>query len=204
MEILQFIAPLLGVIVGAILTGLTSAIRMRRERRRVIAIALADLLEVRHRIYAIDAAIKEIGALANIPAETISTFRNQLESILPDGLELNKRYDAAVTTLAGIDPILGFRLRSKNLLPGILNTARALAASTPDGLQGFEQMESRLRSAAIPKMNAAVFELAKAHSYITAFKVWRLINQAEAQKSEATKIFGDLIPQQNRNKESTM
>lgn len=197
MDALQTITPLLGVIVGGMLAGVGSMLRGRRERKRTIATALSDLLEVRHRILAFDFAIREIAALTKIQPEIIPAFRNQLEELMPIDSDLDSRYNDAVTVLAGADPVLAFRLRSKNLLPGMLKTLRTIAVGNREGLAEFERFEATFKSAAIPKLNLAVVELAKAHSFHTASQVRRLIKDTESSSHEVGEILAKFMPSIN-------
>lgn len=172
-------------------------LRGRRERKRTITTALSDLLEVRHRIFAFDFAIREIGALTKIQPEIIPAFRNQLEGLIPIDSDLDSRYNDAVTVLAGADPVLAFRLRSKNLLPGMLKILRTIAAGNREGLAEFERFEAILKSAAIPKLNLAVVELAKAHSFHPASQVRRLIKDTESSSHEVRDILAKFMPSIN-------
>jgi hypothetical protein len=49
LELLQIALPLLGAVLGSVLFGIGVHFKARQERSRLIASALSDLLEVRHR-----------------------------------------------------------------------------------------------------------------------------------------------------------
>ena len=59
-EILQSTLGLIGVIIGAVLSGIGFYLKARIERKHTIALALADLLEVRHHITGINVVLGEI------------------------------------------------------------------------------------------------------------------------------------------------
>ena len=192
MEALQTLGPLIGVVIGGLLTGVTAYLKARKDRKRVLAVALADLLEVRHRLVSVDLAIKALREQVPIQADLMPTLRNLFDSLLPGEAELDERYNKAVTMLSSIDPVLGFSLRSKNSLPRVLATLRNQAASSGGDLALFESLETSLRSAATPSLNAAVVELAYAHSFFTGRKVKKMIAKSSSLSPEVAQFFGTL------------
>ena len=192
MDALQTIAPLVGVLVGGALSGITAQLRARKERKRIIAVALADLLEVRHRLLAANLVIEKVATTAGIKAELLPHLRNFVESMEPVDAGLDERYSNAVSLLAGIDPVLAFDLRSKNVLPKVLSALRGIATSGSADLASFEFFESRLLSAVRPTLNRAVVELARAHSIVTAFKVKRRVQQTETIPADIAKFLNEM------------
>ena len=194
MDALQTIGPLLGVVIGGLLTGVTAYIKTRKDRKRVLAIALSDLLEVRHRLVSVDLAIKAIRDRVPIQADLMPSLRNLFDSLLPGEAELDERYNKAVTMLSSIDPVLGFSLRSKNSLPRVLAALRNQAASSGADLALFESLETSLRTAATPSLTAAVVELAYAHSFFTGRKVKHMIANSAGLPPEVAQFFETLKP----------
>lgn len=179
MDTLQVIAPLIGVVLGGALSGITAHLRARRERKRVLASALSDLLEVRHRVVSVELLLQRVAAIARIEPQHLSAIRDVIESLAPLDDAVHSRYDTAITLLAEVDPVLAFDLRSKNAFPRVLSVLRAVATQADANLAEFEAFESLLRSAAAPGLNGAIQKLAWSHSIVTAVKVKRLLRRTQ-------------------------
>lgn len=148
MEVLQIVAPLIGVLLGSVLSGIGFHFKARQERSRIIALALADLLEIRHRMVGVELILGRLFSLKLLNIEEGPLFRNIFESLLPDDPALSARYDNAVSLLAGIDPVLAFTLRSRDGIPKTLSTLRKLAAEQQFDLGDFKKLEGSLKAAA--------------------------------------------------------
>lgn len=192
MEIFQSILPLVGVIIGSVLSGIGAYVRSRLERKRTIALALTDLLEVRHHISGIDVVLREMQKRYNIPAEATLILEKLIEQMSPVNADVHRRYDSAVSLLAGIDPLLAFNLRSKNALPNLLSTLRNATESAGLSMDAIVQVERTLRLSLAPHLNEAVIELAGKHSLTTKRKVKKLIALSNEFPPELNGIFDQL------------
>jgi hypothetical protein len=192
MDALSVIAPLIGVVLGSALSGLGAYFKHRGERKQTIAIALSDLLEIRHRLVAIDVILGQIRARVDVPPEVMPALRNFFDSFLLPNDGLDDRYNNAISLLAGIDPLLAFSLRSKNTFPRLLGSLRNLAIGSGANLKEFESLESTLRLAVAPNLNAAAIELARHHSWFTRHRVQRLVQSTGAIPSEVTQLLDQL------------
>lgn len=197
MDVLSVIAPLVGVVLGSALSGLATYLKQRGERKRTIAVALADLLEIRHRLVTIDVVFDKIRARVDVSAEIMPVLRNCLDSFLLPNDGLDDRYNNAISLLAGIDPVLAFSLRSKNAFPRFLGSLRKLVIGSGTSLKEFESLESTLRLAVQPNFNAAAMELAGYHSWSTKRRVRRLIAHTGEIPPEVTRIFDQLTSLQS-------
>lgn len=174
-DLLQPIFPLLGVVVGAATTGFGQIYKAHKERKRIIALALSDLLEVRHRVVMLNEAIRFIQCQAKDVQISGPHLRNLLEELIPADTALDARFDEAVTLLAGIDPVFAFELRSKNHFPLFLKKLRQLALSMGDNLPAFEATEKKLIEAITPTLDEAVLKVAKHHSRRVLKEVTRVV-----------------------------
>jgi hypothetical protein len=75
----------------------------------------------------------------------------------------SSRYDEAVTKVAGEDPVLGFRLRSQDLILPVLAQLRQLAASDPQALSAWPALESALRTKVTPSLEERILDVAWLH-----------------------------------------
>jgi transposase len=176
LEALQILAPLVGVVLGSMLSGVAWWLRAHAERRRILATALADLLEVRHHVAGIELVLSKLKQTA------------PLESTV------QQRYEDSVTLLAGIDPVLAFRLRSRSALPTMLSRLRHLAAGEGVSPSEIEALESSLLEAALPNLNQAALLLGRAHSRATARKVENAITAASTMPPEFDQLLSKLSP----------
>lgn len=184
-DLLQPVYPLVGVAVGAVMAGFGQLYKARRERKRAIAMALSDLLEVRHRVVHLNEVIKYIQGVAKIPSLAMPHMRNLLDQLIPSDNKLDARFNDAVSLLAGMDPLLAYELRSKNTLPLLLSRIRALVASTGEGLADYESTEIALVEAMTPAINQAVLLVAKKHSWST---YWRVKDHVGSKESIEEKL----------------
>ena len=189
MEIVKLILPLLGVLVGALISGIANVLKARAERKKNIAIALSDLLEVRHHMVGVDVVLAETRRLFNFSAELSMHLQDVIEKLAPIDVKVHERYDAAVTLLAGIDPLLAFKLRSKNSLPQVLDSLKGIAESNGISLSAISQISDFVRTSLLPKLNEAVVELAGEHSWLTKRKVKRYIRLSTEAPPEIAALF---------------
>src|SRR5437868_5677593 len=106
---------LVNVTFGFLLAQLGGWSTGRKERKRVVSQALSEALEVRNRLFAMEGMVDQITVLrGNVPEHEKANIRVFLNSLLPKWEELHTRYESCVTTLAGIDPLLAYHLRSKD------------------------------------------------------------------------------------------
>lgn len=192
MDITQSISTLIGVIVGAILSGIAGYFRSRAEHKRTIALALTDLLEIRHYISGIEVVLQAIRKRFDVPAEASLTLQTLIEQMYPLNDDVHKRYDNAISLLAGLDPLLAFHLRSKNTLPSLLSTLRSTGESAGISKDAVVQIESTLRLSLAPRLDEAVIELASRHSLNTKRRVKKLISSSKETPPELNDIFDQL------------
>lgn len=192
MEIIQQFIPLLGVVIGALITGVGTLVRARGERRRQIALALCDLLEFRHHVVAVELVLSEIQKRVNLPPEFFPALRNLIDATFPVEPELHKRYEEAVSILAGVDPLFAFYLRSKTTMPRGLAALRTLNSQDGVSQESFELLEQQLTSIVIPAINEAAIALAKHHSLWSWWRVRRVIDASGILPAEVEPILEKL------------
>ncbi len=175
MKLIELLVPLLGVFLGALITGIGAAWKARAQRKRLIACALADLLEVRHHFLAFEVTVRELKRRFDMPAELAPVLRAFAQKMLPLEPDTHTRYSAAVSVLAGLDPVLAFKMRSKDKAPQLLGMLAEWSKSTGVAPAEVENLTSVLQELVIPSLDEAVVELASHHSWSTKRKVKRVV-----------------------------
>ncbi|MGM9482916.1 hypothetical protein ACS5PN_17105 [Roseateles sp. NT4] len=191
-DLLSVVGPLVGVVLGGALTGFSALRKARAERQRLIASTLADLLEVRFHLIRMNGLTTLVRQRKLAPDALLPHLRNIVESMSPIDAGLNERYSEALTTLAAVDPLLSYSLRSKNTVPSLLHAIRTAAVTQNVELAEFEAFETALLSASIPALDAALIGLAGNHSWRLRRRVAALI-RGSAQLDESVAAMFDQV-----------
>jgi hypothetical protein len=122
-----------GALVGGLVVNeIKRRIEMAGENRKYLGRALSDLLEIRYYLATTRVMKKEIERLLgnDIPPGQAGLLVHLIAPQLLqfDWAALRTRYNDAVTALAGIHPILAYKLRSKDSIGTLLQQLGALAA----------------------------------------------------------------------------
>jgi hypothetical protein len=191
---MNMIVPLLAVALGWLLNELSSLVRLRREDRRTAGPVLTDLLEIRHRLLTLNEAVteyvKELGKQLQLPSQAELRFQQYLRTLLqtsfPRSPRFIEKYEEAVSTLARVDPIRAFRLRSQPLITPFLDWLQSLAASIETDAQIWSTVfEPELLGRFKPHIEELILDVARAHGWLT---WWRARSRlGEPALSEADK-----------------
>jgi len=186
----EVIVAIVSAAVGFLLSTCTRLFETRSETRRALGKAIADLLEIRHRLLAercVLDTLQPLVKLANLTGEDERQIRAELLKLLPDMTQLAKRFDETVTLIASVDPLLGFQLRSKDFVltfGAFITNVEAKGGPCPEATQ-FEQ---RMSDATIPHLNEVLLDLARRHGYRTWVRVKRSINRPMADSSTLAEL----------------
>ena len=160
--------PLAGVVVGWGLNQFGQWFVFRRDERKVIGRALTDLMEIRHRFLAIPKTVELMAAKLNLPAHTHIPLTVALGSLFPQDEGLAKRYAESVSLVSGMNPILGFRLRSQDMVGPFLHQLRQAALQdSPQAITMFTTIEEKLIHHLSPQLSSLILELAWEHGWRT-------------------------------------
>ncbi|GEM_PF-1770421 len=191
--ILGISGTLIGLVIGFLLNELSSLIRSGREDRRIIGKALAELLEVRHHLKTLPFAIDSLKESLPGPITPYDEFmlRKAIWFLLPNTEGLQKRYEDAVSAVAGEFPMLAFGLRSKDAIGPLIGRLRGALPVEPKDAQLWLKIEDELVQLSIPKLDELILELAKLHSRATANEVKATLNKPFEKPKEFIKFFAD-------------
>jgi len=192
METLQVIAPLFGVVLGSAISGIGAYLRIRMERKRAIARALSDLLEIRHHVLGMEVVLREVRNRVSISEEEAQLFRSHMNTIAPLDADVHKRYDEAISLLSGIDPLLAFNMRSKNKVFHFVDAMRNTSFSMGATPSQISTLENAIRLAIAPALDEAVLTLAKHHSLSTKRKTKKLVASVSDVPPELTRLMDSI------------
>jgi len=192
MESIQIIAPLVGVVLGSVLSGIGTIFRTRAEQKSLVARALSDLLEIRHHVMGVELVLREVKNRVLVTEEEAQLFREHMNTLVPLDADIHRRYDEAISLLAGLDPILAFNMRSKNKVPLFLESIKSMSLSLGATPSQFSAYENVIRLAIAPALDNAVLELAAYHSLKTKRRVEKLVASTGDMPLEVTKLLNDL------------
>ncbi|MEN6338356.1 MAG: hypothetical protein ABFE01_29220, partial [Phycisphaerales bacterium] len=182
-------AGIVTLLVGWSLKEVGDRLRLRREERKPFAKAIADLLELRHRLWGITAVIGEIKKRSSIPPEAEVALRTAFDAVFPQQDDLQRRYNEAVNLVAAVDPILGFRLRSKDEFFALMQKIRPLLVAEDSIRPLIVQIEDTLSGGFLEALKDVTIELAWAHSMVTWWRIRRRFSKAESIPKELTDLF---------------
>lgn len=168
--------PIIGVGLGWCLNELSQLWRARREDRKAMGRALTDLLLLRHRLLAVPKAVDELSKRFPIPEQGQTVLGHILSSWIPIEA-LTKRFEDAVTLVSGIDPVLGFRLRSQDLLATLTAQLRVAALNDPKSVCAWPEFERWLLEQIVPDLDRMVLDVARGHGWLTWFKTNRRLKR---------------------------
>jgi hypothetical protein len=178
MEMKDFL-PLIGVALGWILSQLGQWFLGRREEKKAIARALADLLQIRHSLLVFSKAVESLLSHLSVPPEFQTGIKVVLMRLLPADGDLAKRYAESVSLVAACNPILGFRLRSQDDISPMLQRLRevAVADTNPASVAVMAKLERELLTHLNQHLDSLLKELASMHGFVTGWRVRRQLKR---------------------------
>lgn len=162
----------------------------RRDERKGIGRALADLLEIRHRLLAIPKAVEAMSSKLNVPANAQAPLKVAFGALFPPDQGLTKRYEESVNVVAGSNPILAYRLRSQDMVGPFLHQFRAIALQEgPQSAAMFSTIEDHLFRHLVPHLEHLIRALARQHGW----KSWRETNRRLSEPFEVPEEFWEAM-----------
>ncbi len=148
--------------------------------------ALSDLLLVKHQLFGLEEIVERIGnIIGNIPEHEKSQLRVVFNSLLPKWEDLHVRYDQSVTTLAGLDPLLAFELRSKDFILPTLNWMHSLMAKEPQTAALIGPIfKTKFLSKIEPVLDKSLVSLAKKKSPLCWYQTRRFVKKGSKLSDE--------------------
>jgi hypothetical protein len=188
--------PLAGVAIGWGLNQFGQWFVFRRDERRAIGRALADLLEVRHRLLGIPKVVEALRTKLSMPADAQAPLKVAVGALFPPDEGLAKRYEESVNLVAGTNPILAFRMRSQDMVGPFIHRLRTLALQDgPQAVALFSTIEDHLFRHLSPNLERLIRELAKRHGWRTRLETNRRLELPFEAPEEFWEALKAAIPQ---------
>lgn len=184
------ITTVFSVILGAAIAGAGTLWQARVDHKKAVAMALSELLEVRHRMIAFQTMVHEFKAHFQMSDELVPVILDMLNKVLPKDPNLHERYSQSVQVIAGVDPLLAFRLRSKDGVNDFIDNLTLMSAQNGVPTQESSKFDEFLRKHIVPVLDEALLELADAHSRCLLKQVKKKLS--EPPNPEWKKIIEDL------------
>lgn len=168
------------VIVGFVLAQLNSLFADRKERKKAVSCALSDLLEVRYQFIGLEDLVEQIEMLtgSNIPEHQKSQIRVVFDSLFPAWNELHARYERSVSTLAGMDPVLAFRLRAKDFIRPAFTAMHSMIGQDAQAAAVVGPIiRTQLHAKLEPVLNESILTLARKKSLLCWYETHRLLKK---------------------------
>jgi hypothetical protein len=155
-------AGTVGGLISGFLSGELTRYRASREtRKKQLNGLLCDLLEIRHTLLGMNELAKAFGSALPQHTDHVTVALPAVIQVLADPAKLNEHYEAAVTELAAIDPLLAFQLRSKSTISTVLNLVSKVALQDPAAVPLAAKVFKTLNDAIPPALDEAVLRVAQ-------------------------------------------
>jgi hypothetical protein len=154
----------MGIVIGWVLQETSHSLADRRERRRAISLALTDLMEIHLRFQGVDLILEKLTEAVGLPQHARAQLWASLEKLLPNPVDLHKRYDENVSVVASLDPRLGFYLRPKDSVRPLFSALNSLALQDAQAASLWLAVQRPLMQEALKALRRAIIELAKEYS----------------------------------------
>lgn len=188
----EHIFPIITLLLGWFLNSFAPIFQERRDNRKALGKAIADLLEIRYDLYARQIAMGELKKIGSLTPNDERVVWGMLSKALPQPPDLSKRYDEAVTLIAGSEPLLGFQLRSKDYISKIGSILTQIETQAGQSISMISEMEAQMYRAAIPHINEVVADLSRRHGLFTGFQTRRFLKKEVTMPQEAEDLMSSL------------
>jgi hypothetical protein len=172
MEVLNFILPVVGVITGWFLNETSNYIKGRNESKKPISRALSEILDIRHSVYGFSKSLYYFKNKFNIPDELWPIIRTIISDKYPVTIDISNRYNTAVDLISENEPILAYRLRSKDLITKLSSILNEINNKNDTDFETYKTLlEQNLLEQINPELERTALILAWKHSIITWIKI---------------------------------
>jgi hypothetical protein len=127
---------------------------------------------------AIPKVVEAMSSKLNVPADAQVPLKVFCGTLFPPGEGIAERYEESVSLVATTNPVLGFRLRSQDLVGPLLHWVRAQALQDgPQSVALLGTIEDQLLRHLTPHLERLIRELAKRHGWKTRWETNRRLKE---------------------------
>lgn len=176
LSIVEKIIPLFAVAIGWGLNEFSHVFRSSKENKQAIAHALSVLLDIRFQAVYFEhmfSVLRKHG----MPEEAVPVIRVLIEKTGIGKQGLSEEYEEALKVVAKHAPLVAYEYRSRASFPDFLRNLRGMAVENGMPVESMEDLESKLNSLVIPRMDELVVNLASFHSRKLERDVRRIIGK---------------------------
>jgi hypothetical protein len=181
------------MILGWSLNELGHRFRATREEKKAYAKAIAELLEIRHNVVGVSNAFEQLRIKLEITEQDWSIAKEIFKDFLPKSDGIKQRYNVAVDLISEINPILGYKLRSKDLWVDIDSELETLLKLDPNLLQYKSDFLGMFNERVKTSVEKSLFELAKYHGWKTRFSMKKFLKKPIYQTEEFDDMTDELF-----------
>lgn len=168
----SIVIPILTLILGWFLNEAHARFQRRSEDKQNIGRALVELLDIRHRLNSLLAVPDLLTPLSGISAEQLQPIvAIAMQRFYPATVNVHEIYERGVAAVSRYDPLLAYRLRSKDAVHQVLGQFFAFQDPTifrdPNRLRDWGALIRKLAQSVIPLLEEACVLLAKEHGWTT-------------------------------------
>lgn len=193
------VLPVLTLVLGRCLNSWNPFFQERRDYRRALSRALTELLEIRHELLGKQTAMKVVHG--KLPPAEERMMRSLVTKIQPPQDDISKRYNEVVDLISSFDPLLGFQLRSKEIVmkAGPMLSQFENMAGEPIPL--LSKMEDLLTNIAVPHLREVILDLAGRRGYGTKRRIKRQLdnNEMPVEVAQILKLIESQASKQQTN-----
>lgn len=192
----EIILPIITLILGLFLNELSYIFRTSRENKKEVGLVISFLLDIRHQLNALKIISAELKKYIPQTPELEIQIRNILGNFFPQSDDFSQMFNESINSVSKFNPLLGFRLRSKDQFIPIMQKLRNLSLADKSSTILFNEMDNIISSKYVETIEEMLIELSKVHG----IKTWFRIKKNLSKEYDITKEFEDIFSLINKYK----
>lgn len=191
--------PTATLFIGWLLNEIHARGTIRHKEKTDLGLALAELLDVRHEITVLTEVPKLIAPRIHVPESTVRTVLTAIVCPMLQKDNASSVYNQGLAVIASRSPLIAWSLRSKqNVLPEFFRLVSRVQElpdykADPSGMETMGRIIGAILVEARPYVEMSCLELARAHGWLTYFRVKRTFRKAPLKSAEVDCLVAQLI-----------
>jgi len=186
---IEIILPIITLILGLFLNELSYIFRSSRENKKEVGLVISFLLDIRHQLNALKIILAELKKYFPQTPELEIQLRNILVNFFPQSDYFNQKFNESIDSVSKFNPLLGFRLRSKDQFIPIMQKLRNLSLADKSSTVLFNEMDNIISSKYVETIDEMLIELSKVHG----IKTWFRMKKNLSKEYDITKEYEDIF-----------